>query len=233
MKNRFKVAQAQIFAAADRAETAEKIRNYVVEAVAGGAEFVCFPEMTNCPYQTKLFVSYGEPEGGETWRLFSDLAAEFKVYISAGSIPETGENGKIYNTAYVFDREGKQIAKHRKMHLYDVDVKGGIRFKESDIFEPGDSITVFDTEFGRGGLIVCYDIRFIEISRIMIDQGIRFLVVPAAFNNTTGPLHWELLFRAQASLNQIFTIGTALANDPDISFDSWDTALSAARGQRF
>ena len=225
MKTKMKIAQSQIIVGHDKSAHEDKIRNIITEAAAQGADMVCFPEMSNCPYQTRLFVPYAEPHMGETWQLFSSLAAEHKIYVSAGSIPETGENGKIYNTAYVFDREGKEIAKHRKMHLYDVDVKGGVSFKESDIFEPGNEVTVFDTEFGKGGLIVCYDVRFPELTRLMLAEGMRFLVVPAAFNMTTGPLHWELLFRSQASNNQIFTIGTALARDPDIAFNSWGHSI--------
>ena len=75
-----------------------------------------------------------------------------QVYLSAGSVPESDEAGNVYNTAYVFDREGRQIAKHRKVHLFDIDVKGGQRFKESDTLTAGDKATVFDTEFGPMGL---------------------------------------------------------------------------------
>jgi len=225
MSRMMRIAQAQITVGHDKEVHKDKIRNIVREAADNGADMVCFPEMSNCPYQTRLFVPYAEPECGETWQVFSEAAKENGIYVSAGSIPETGDNGKVYNTAYIFDRNGNQIAKHRKMHLYDVDVKGGISFKESDIFEPGDQVTVFETEFGKGGLIVCYDVRFIELTRIMLKDDIRFLLAPAAFNMTSGPLHWELLFRAQATFNQIFTVGTALARDPEIPFNSWGHSI--------
>lgn len=225
MSRMMRIAQAQITVGHDKEVHKDKIRTIVREAADNGADMVCFPEMSNCPYQTRLFVPYAEPECGETWQVFSEAAKENGIYVSAGSIPETGDNGKVYNTAYIFDRNGNQIAKHRKMHLYDVDVKGGISFKESDIFEPGDQVTVFETEFGKGGLIVCYDVRFIELTRIMLKDDISFLLAPAAFNMTSGPLHWELLFRAQATFNQIFTVGTALARDPEIPFNSWGHSI--------
>ena len=91
----------------------------------------------------------------------------------AGSMPERDEAGNIYNTSYVFDRNGHQIGKHRKMHLFDIDVKGGQYFKESDTLTPGDQVTVFDTEFGKMGLCICYDFRFPELARLMVDEGAR------------------------------------------------------------
>ena len=125
----------------------------------------------------------------------------------------------------MFDRNGKCIAKHRKMHLFDIDVKGGQRFKESEVLTPGNDVTVFDTEFGTFGLCICYDIRFPELSRLMTLKGAEAVLVPAAFNMTTGPSHWELLFRSQSLNNQIFAIGTAPARDPLASYQSWGHSI--------
>lgn len=116
--------------------------------------------MFNCPYQTDQFPVYAEPQGGESWQALSCMAKEEGIYLAAGSVPEVDEEGKVYNTAYVFDRQGRQIAKHRKMHLFDINVTGGQYFKESDTLTAGDAITVFDTEFGRMGICICFDIRF-------------------------------------------------------------------------
>lgn len=124
---------------------------------------------------------------GDTWEKCSRLAAEHGIYLVAGSMPERDEAGNIYNTSYVFDRNGHQIGKHRKMHLFDIDVKGGQYFKESDTLTPGDQVTVFDTEFGKMGLCICYDFRFPELARLMVDEGAQVIIVPAAFNMTTGP----------------------------------------------
>ena len=105
--------------------------------------------------------------------------------------------GKIRNTAYVFDRQGNQIAKHSKVHLFDIDVKGGQSFKESDTLTPGDHSTVFETEFGIMGLCICFDFRFPELARRMALDGAKAIFVPAAFNMTTGPAHWEVMFRSR------------------------------------
>ena len=158
-------------------------------------DLAVLPEMFCCPYENKYFPEYAEPEGGDTWEKCSRLAAEHGIYLIAGSMPEQDEDGHIYNTSYVFDRKGHQIGKHRKMHLFDIDVKGGQYFKESETLTPGNQITVFDTEFGKIGLCICYDFRFPELVRLMADQGAEVIIVPAALNLTTGPLHWELMFR--------------------------------------
>lgn len=191
-------------------------------------DLVTLPEMFNCPYQTSNFPIYAEPEGGETWNACSALAKKYGIYLSAGSIPEKDEEGHIYNTAYVFDRQGKQIAKHRKAHLFDINVKGGQCFKESDTLTPGNEVTVFDTEFGKMGLCICYDFRFPELARLMVLEGAKVILVPAAFNMTTGPAHWEILFRSRALDNQTYVLGTAPARDPESGYTSWGHTMAVS-----
>ena len=94
-----------------------------------GIDLAVLPEMFCCPYENKYFPEYAEAEGGDTWEKCSRLAAERGIYLVAGSMPERDAAGHIYNTSYVFDRNGHQIGKHRKMHLFDIDVKGGQYFK--------------------------------------------------------------------------------------------------------
>ena len=114
---------------------------------------------------------------------------------------------------------------------------GGQRFMESDTLSPGDQITTFDTEFGPMGLCICFDLRFEELSRCMCLRDCQAIVVPAAFNMTTGPAHWELLFRQRAVDNQCFTLGCAPARDEgagyvsygnSIAVDPWGTVLCRA-----
>ena len=117
------------------------------------------------------------------------------------------------------------MAKHRKVHLFDIDVEGGQRFMESDTLSPGDQITTFDTEFGPMGLCICFDLRFEELARCMCLRGCQAIVVPAAFNMTTGPAHWELLFRQRAVDNQCFTLGCAPARDESGSYVAWGHSM--------
>jgi len=196
------------------------------EAKRQNADLLALPEMFCCPYETAEFPRYAEIEGGETYRRCAELARTYGIWLSAGSVPERGADGRVYNTAYVFDRAGSCAAKHRKMHLFDIDVKGGQAFRESDTLSAGNEITVFDTEFGKMGLCICYDFRFPELARLMALRGARVLLVPAAFNLTTGPKHWELMFRAQAMFHQVYALGTAPARDDSASYQSWGHSIA-------
>ena len=131
----------------------------------------------------------------------------------------------MYNTSFVFDPQGACVARHRKMHLFDIDVEGGQRFRESDTLSPGNDVTLFDTPWGRMGLCICFDLRFEELCRVMALEGARVLLAPAAFNMTTGPAHWELLLRQRAVDNQCFTVGTSPARDESASYVAWGNSM--------
>lgn len=127
--------------------------------------------------------------------------------------------------------------KHRKVHLFDIDVAGGQSFRESDTLSPGNAITTFETAFGTMGLCICFDLRFEELARCMCLRGAKVLFVPAAFNMTTGPAHWELLLRQRAVDNQCFTVGVSPARNEHASYvaygnslvsDPWGTVLCRA-----
>lgn len=190
-------------------------------------DFIALPEMFACPYENAAFPIYAEEPGGRAYQFCSRLAKKYGVYLSAGSWPERISD-KIYNTSYVFDENGIEIARHAKMHLFDIDIKGGQCFKESDTLAAGGQVTVFDTKFGRMGLCICYDFRFPELARLMADKGAKIIFVPAAFNMTTGPLHWELMFRSRAVDNQLFTVGTAPARDENASYRSWGHSIAVS-----
>jgi len=221
---KFKIAGFQMNVSQNKQKNIEKVENCIKELKTKEVDMVVLPEMFICPYQTTLFKEYSEVEGGETWKKLSKIAKKYHIYIIAGSVPEN-EDSKIYNTSYVFNREGEMIAKHRKIHLFDIDIKGGQYFKESDSLSRGESVTVFETEFGKIGLCICYDLRFPELSRLMVDRGAKMIIVPAAFNMTTGPSHWNILFRTRALDNQVFTLGVAPARDNFASYISWANSI--------
>lgn len=218
------IAGIQLAQKATKPETYAHIRALLASVPDGAADLVMLPEMWNGPYEAKRFPDFAEPEGGPSRQFLSALAKERHVYLCGGSIAER-EGDRVYNTAYVFDPDGRQIAKHRKMHLFDIDVKGGQRFFESDTLSPGNSVTVFSTPFCKMGLCICYDFRFPELARLMVDAGAKVILVPAAFNMTTGPAHWELLFRQRAVDNQVYTVGVAPARDPAASYQSWGHSI--------
>ncbi len=222
---KIKIAAIQMSTVADKMENVRTVKTYLEKIKDENPDFVILPEMFCCPYQTENFPIYVEKEGGPVWQQLSGYAKQYGIYLIGGSMPEKDAEGNVYNTSYIFDREGKQIGKHRKVHLFDIDVKGGQTFKESDTLTAGDSDTVFDTEFGKIGVMLCFDIRFPELSRMMVNDGAKVIFVPAAFNMTTGPAHWELSFRTRALDNQIYMVGCAPARDVSAGYISWGHSI--------
>lgn len=220
-----KVIQFQLPVYKEKEKNIDQLQENLEKVKEEKPDLVTLGEMFNCPYKTSFFPEYAEPEGGAVWTKLSQTAKKYGIYLSAGSVPEVDPDGKIYNTAYVFDREGNQIAKHRKMHLFDINVEGSQSFCESEILSAGNRCTVFDTEFGKMGLCICFDIRFPELSRLMVLKGARVIIVPAAFNMTTGPAHWRLNFRSRALDNQCYFIGTSDARDETAEYTAWGHSL--------
>ena len=225
--SKIKFALCQMMVVDDKKQNIKKAKLMISEAnIINKVNFIILPEMFNCPYSNDKFIEYAETEKDSyTLSEISKEAKKNNVYILAGSIPEK-ENNKIYNTSYLFNKNGEIIAKHRKMHLFDIDVEDKITFKESDVLTSGDEITVVDSEFGKIGIGICYDIRFLELSRLMVENGALILIYPGAFNMTTGPAHWELLFRSRALDNQVFTIGVAPALNKDAFYHSYGHSIA-------
>lgn len=222
---KIKVAAIQMPTVTDKMQNVRTAGIYLEKIKDEKPDFVILPEMFCCPYQTQNFPVYAEEEGGPVWQQLSEYAKQYGIYLIGGSMPEKDAEGKVYNTSYIFDRQGKQIGKHRKVHLFDIDVTGGQTFKESDTLTAGDHDTVFDTEFGRMGVMLCFDIRFPELARMMVNDGAKAIFVPAAFNMTTGPAHWELSFRTRALDNHIYMIGCAPMRDESAGYISWGHSI--------
>nr|AOR51841.1 carbon-nitrogen hydrolase [Phaffia rhodozyma] len=167
-------------------------------------------------------------------QMLSEAAREQGVYIIGGSIPECqdGEE-KLWNTCTVWDPQGNLIAKHRKIHMYDVDIPGGITFMESKSLSPGDKITVFDTPFGKIATAICFDIRFPSLLTyiLQVHPDVCAFLLPSAFNMTTGPRDWELLQRMRAVDNQIYVGMCSGARDTSAQYVNYGhTLLASPRG---
>lgn len=221
-----RIALCQLLVMADKQKNLDQAAQMLEEAAKGGAQLAVLPEMFNCPYDIRYFRDYAEAiPSGETSVRLAKLAQTHKLFLVGGSIPELmGEC--LYNTSVVFDPQGKVIAKHQKVHLFDVCVKNGIKFRESEVLTPGNNATTFDTPWGKFGVEICYDIRFPELTRNMAKQETSVVIIPAAFNMTTGPAHWELLFRCRALDNQIFLLGASPARDPQASYVAYGHSLA-------
>ncbi|MBD5640144.1 carbon-nitrogen hydrolase family protein [Clostridium botulinum] len=229
--NKLKIALCQIQVQKEKKKNIEKAIEMLTKAKEENCNIAILPEMFNCPYENKYFKPYGEiineENGGETVKAIKKAAKDLNLYIVAGSIPEI-EGDKVYNTSMVVDNKGALITKHRKIHLFDIDVKGGVTFKESDTLTAGNKITLFDTPWGKLGVIICYDIRFPELSRIMAFKGAKIIFTPAAFNMTTGPAHWDTLFKSRALDNQVYMVGVAPARNENSNYISYGNSLIAS-----
>lgn len=219
-----KVSLLQIKTAPTPEENIVKIKEMLKQAKAEGADIAILPEMCCCPYENSAFVQFAMPDNSPFLTELAKTAKELGLYLVAGSIPLAWE-GKIYNASFVYNNQGECIAKHRKTHLFDINVKGGQYFMESDTFTAGKDVTTFQTPWGKFGLIICYDIRFPELSRLLALEGVQAIFVPAAFNMTTGPAHWELSFRMRALDNQVFMVGCAPARDMASSYTTWGHSI--------
>jgi len=211
---------------ADKALNISKAKAMIAAAAAANCQVAILPEMFNCPYQTELFSQYAEsyPQG-ETLKMLAKTAAESKIVVVGGSVPEHDEYNNVYNTSFIFDKNGSLLGRHRKMHLFDVEIKGGTVFKESSTLSAGQEMTVVQTTGLKLGVAICYDIRFPELSRLMTLAGAGLLIFPAAFGWTTGPAHWELLMRSRAVDNQVFVVGAAPATTPGAQYQAYGHSI--------
>ena len=237
-----KVALCQLSVGDDKSKNIDAMVAAVRAAARDGAALVVLPEMWNCPYANASFPTYAEVIDPTTrWgpavctdetgpandassvvdspsvAALAAVARETGVVLVGGSIPErdVDDTTILYNACCVFDGDRGLIAKHRKTHLFDLDIPGEISFRESDTLAAGAELTVADTAIGRIGVGICFDMRFPELAAVCASRGASMLVYPGAFNTVTGPLHWELLQRARAVDNQLFVLTCSPARDVD------------------
>ncbi|WP_099190695.1 carbon-nitrogen hydrolase family protein [Tepidibacter mesophilus] len=218
MSKKFKIALCQTMVKDDKNYNLNKALEFIEEAAINGANIISLGEMFMCPYRNNAFKEYAEEEeSSNTLKSISHIAKKHNVYVVAGSIPEKEED-RYYNTSYVIGKDGNIITKHRKIHLFDIDIKGGVYMKESDTFSSGEDITIFDTEYCKVGIAICYDMRFPEIFRIMVQNDVKLVIVPAAFNNVTGPAHWDIIIRNRAVDNQVYFAAVSPARNYDETY---------------
>ncbi len=216
-----RVALCQMKVTADKKLNLQTARNFAEQAVQSGAELIILPEIFNAPYQAALFEQYAEPIPGPSSLALADIARECQTAIVGGSIIEREAQGRLFNTSLVFDKNGVLLAKHRKVHLFDVNIPGKISFQESRTLSPGQNVTLFNLYGFKAAVLICYDIRFPEMARLAVLAGADLLIVPAAFNLTTGPLHWDLLMRSRAVDSQAYVLACSPARDEEASYQAW------------
>ncbi|BAN70126.1 carbon-nitrogen hydrolase family protein [endosymbiont of unidentified scaly snail isolate Monju] len=189
------------------------IEKLLEEAARQGATLAVLPE--NFAYlgaSGRDVLPYREVQGdGPLQHFLSQIAARLGIWIVGGTIPLEGEDaGRWRAASLVFDAEGREVARYDKQHLFDVTLPDSDEhYSESDAIEPGNEVVVVDSPIGRLGLAVCYDLRFPELFRAMVDRGAEVFALPAAFTAVTGRAHWEVLVRARAIENLAWVIAGA------------------------
>lgn len=203
----FLAAVCQMRSTSDAAGNLRQAEELVRAAAARGARFVATPENTDYlgPHVEK--VRRAEPIDGATPARFGALARELGIHLLLGSFAERGPDERhCYNTSVLFGPDGARLAAYRKIHLFDVDVPGGVTFRESDTVAPGAEPVVAATALATIGLSICYDLRFGELYRALVARGAEVVTVPSAFTAATGKAHWETLVRARAIETQCWVL---------------------------
>lgn len=226
------IAVAQMDSTGNRSENLRKMEDMTKRAAAEGADLILFPE--HADFLGKPIGLHAEADHGKLAQALGRMAAENRIWLHSGSIPEMNPEGKPYNTSLFFDRDGNLAAKYRKIHLFEVDISNGPRVNESDVIEAGDKAVIVDTEFGRVGFAICYDLRFPELFHKLADQGAELIFLPANFTALTGAAHWEVLVRARAIENTCYIAAAGqVGRKPDFEsyghsmiIDPWGRILS-------
>lgn len=206
-------------------------------AAEEGARLIVLPEYSSyhSDYGT---IEHADNLDGKVLKFFKEKAREIKAYLHCGSFIEQSDDPvKAYNTSVLIDPAGDITACYRKMHLFDVNVPGQVSIRESNKFKAGKEVVVAETDIGTFGFTICYDLRFPELYRMLVDRGARLIFVPAAFTLYTGKDHWEVLLRARAIENQVYIVAPAqFGVHPDnkacfgasMIIDPWGTVIARA-----
>ncbi|ELU15893.1 hypothetical protein CAPTEDRAFT_196003 [Capitella teleta] len=188
-------------------------KNLIQQAKDCHAKMVFLPECFDYVGESRAqTLSQAESLDGELMSRYGQLARDCDLWLSLGGFHEKANDGtdRIYNTHVVLDSSGNIRSTYRKIHLFDVDIAGGVRLKETDSTVPGFAITSpVSTPAGKVGLGICYDLRFPQLSLCLTQQGAQVLTYPSAFTVPTGQAHWQVLLRSRAIENQCYVIAAA------------------------
>ncbi|MGC2459308.1 MAG: carbon-nitrogen hydrolase family protein [Gallionellaceae bacterium] len=205
----FKVAAVQMASGTNVAGNLSEARRLIERAADMGARLVVLPEyfpIMGLNEMDKVAVRE-QPGSGMIQDFLREMALKHKIWLVGGSMPLAASvPEKVLNSCLVFDDKGEQVARYDKIHLFNLNL-GNEHYHEARTIEAGNAVVVLDSPFGRIGLSICYDLRFPELFRAMKDVDI--IVLPAAFTETTGKMHWEPLVRARAIENLAYVIAAA------------------------
>ncbi|CAB4007332.1 nitrilase homolog 1 [Paramuricea clavata] len=223
------VGVCQMTSGSDVEKNIESCKRLVTKAKQRGAKMVFLPEAFDYISENKeMCLSLAHSVDGPIIKDLSQMAKDLDIWLSLGGFHEksTSEDSRIYNTHLILDNHGNIAGKYSKLHLFDIDIKGGITLKESDSFIPGKEMPpVVKTPVGNVGLSICYDLRFPELSLSLAQKGSDILTYPSAFTFITGAAHWESLLRARAIETQCYVIAAAQTGQHNVKRRSYGHAM--------
>jgi predicted amidohydrolase len=241
-RKKYRLAAIQMTSTADVDANLKWVEGQIDRAVEAGAKLVALPENFSWLRTEGDAVDFRTDLDGELVTKMGALAKRHRIHLLLGSIPERiPRSRRIYNTSVLLGPDGRRLAIYRKIHLFDIDIPGGVTLKESTNVKAGDQPVTVETDLGVLGLSICYDLRFPELYRHQALAGAQVLFVPAAFTAYTGPPHWLPLLRARAIENQCWVVApaqfgqhndTRRSHGETVVIDPWGTVTARkARGR--
>jgi len=237
---KFLIGIIQLDTQNDKGKNLAQICEYIDEAARKGAQLVALPEVMNLLGDNVGEGGGAEPIPGYSTEILARKAKELGIYIHCGSIKEEipGDT-KGFNTTVMLDREGKIVARYRKLHTFDVTLTDGTVCNESARIQPGAEIVTVDSDLGKLGFAICYDIRFPELFRLLALDGAQIIFTPANFTLPTGKDHWEPILRARAIENGCYIVAPAqIGKKPNFTafgnslvVDPWGTVIARSKDQ--
>lgn len=222
----------------DKDKNLERICSFIDEAAAKGAKIVALPEVMNLIGDNVGSGGGAETIPGYSTEILAAKAREHGIYVHCGSLrEEIPGDERAYNTTAMLDPEGRVIATYRKLHTFDITLPDGTIANESARIRPGKEIVTVDTELGKLGFSICYDIRFPELYRLLAIQGARLIFAPANFTMPTGKDHWETILRTRAIENGCYIVAPAqIGKKPKFTafgnsmvVDPWGTVIARSK----
>ncbi|XP_040071204.1 omega-amidase NIT2-like [Ixodes scapularis] len=223
--NTFRLALLQLAPTLNKSENLLATSLKIKKAATSGSHIVCLPASFGYPIGGRGFKASAETIPGETSEMLSQCARENGVYLIGGSMTEIDSKGRRYNTCLVYGPDGSMVAKHRKLHLVDINIPGVMTVREASLVSPGNKLTTFDTPFCKVGVSLCYDIRFAPLTHIYVQLGCKLLVFPSAFNVISGPLYAELLQRSRAVDGQVYVALASPARSERTPYVPWGHSM--------
>src|SRR4051794_36865767 len=211
MDRRFKLALLQTNSGREIGPNVASVVAMMREAKAKGADFVTMPEVVQMiePKRDLARAKATDEDASVALERFRSTAAELGMWVLVGSLQIKLAGERMANRSFLIDPAGQVAARYDKIHMFDVELGDGQRYRESSAFQSGDRAVIAELPWGRLGMTVCYDLRFPHLYRALAQAGADFLTVPSAFTRVTGEAHWHVLLRARAIETGSFVIAPA------------------------